>query len=409
VDEVPIGRRVAYWRGRRRMSQQAFADRLGKSKSWVDKVERGVRRLDRFSVIDELAGVLAVDTQLLLGRDPNWPGREAGRMADRVEVADLRAALERYDQVDAYLGAVGEPPDLGQLRQGVAHAWLTFQHADGATLTRSLPLLLRMAQAAEAAGGAQDAAERSHLLSQVHQIASATLRNLGEYDLAWLAADRAVAAAQRSGDELLVGVATFRVGLVLLAMGRARAAMEIKMSVAQRLAPGGDRAASPRRLSVFGMLLLEAAMAAARLGHDATAGELLTAAEEAAGQVGGNQNHYWTCFGPTNVALHRAAAAVELGDGRTALAIHDRIRGKALATMVPERRVHHLLDVARGCLQVGDVSRAVELLGEGRALAPAELTCRPRARELVHDVLRRVRGQPPPALREIVAAVTSPP
>src|SRR5205807_9742759 len=43
VDELPIGRRVAYWRGRRRMSQQVFADRLGKSKSWVDKVERGVR------------------------------------------------------------------------------------------------------------------------------------------------------------------------------------------------------------------------------------------------------------------------------------------------------------------------------------------------------------------------------
>ena len=50
MDELPIGRRVAYWRGRRKMSQQVFADRLGKSKSWVDKVERGVRRLDKFSV-----------------------------------------------------------------------------------------------------------------------------------------------------------------------------------------------------------------------------------------------------------------------------------------------------------------------------------------------------------------------
>ncbi|MCX4472181.1 helix-turn-helix domain-containing protein [Micromonospora sp. NBC_01655] len=39
-DRLPVGRRVAYWRGRRRMSQQVFADRLGKSKNWVDKVER---------------------------------------------------------------------------------------------------------------------------------------------------------------------------------------------------------------------------------------------------------------------------------------------------------------------------------------------------------------------------------
>src|ERR1700712_4460850 len=69
VGELPTGRRVAYWRGRRKMSQQVFADRLGKSKSWVDKVERGVRRLDKFSVVYEIADVLAVDVQLLLGKD----------------------------------------------------------------------------------------------------------------------------------------------------------------------------------------------------------------------------------------------------------------------------------------------------------------------------------------------------
>src|ERR1700754_4268451 len=70
MDELPIGRRVAYWRARRRMSQQVFADRLGKSKSWVDKVERGVRRLDKFSVVYEIADVLQLDVQLLMGKDP---------------------------------------------------------------------------------------------------------------------------------------------------------------------------------------------------------------------------------------------------------------------------------------------------------------------------------------------------
>jgi transcriptional regulator with XRE-family HTH domain len=45
------------------MSQQVFADRLGKSKSWVDKVERGVRRLDKFSVVYEIADVLSVDVR----------------------------------------------------------------------------------------------------------------------------------------------------------------------------------------------------------------------------------------------------------------------------------------------------------------------------------------------------------
>jgi hypothetical protein len=72
-DDLPVGRRVARWRVRRRMSQQVFADRLGKSKSWVDKVERGVRTLDRYSVIQEIAEVLRVDPALLLGtRLPSW-------------------------------------------------------------------------------------------------------------------------------------------------------------------------------------------------------------------------------------------------------------------------------------------------------------------------------------------------
>src|SRR5690606_9762034 len=60
VEDLPIGRRVAYWRQRRKMSQQVFADRLGKSKSWVDKIERGARRLDKFSVLYEIAEVLQV-------------------------------------------------------------------------------------------------------------------------------------------------------------------------------------------------------------------------------------------------------------------------------------------------------------------------------------------------------------
>ena len=101
MDDQPVGRRVAYWRTRRKMSQQLFADRLGKSKSWVDKVERGVRRLDRFSTIAEIAEVLQVDVQVLTGRDPvRRP--ESVNCIDQVEVAEIRAALERYDKISAF-------------------------------------------------------------------------------------------------------------------------------------------------------------------------------------------------------------------------------------------------------------------------------------------------------------------
>lgn len=405
MDELPIGRRVAYWRGRRRMSQQVFADRLGKSKSWVDKVERGVRKLDKFSVIQDIADVLQVDAQLLLGHEPERrPGGEHG--VGRLEIAEIRAALERYDQVGAFFQDPPPPPDLAEVRKAVRHAWLTYQHAKGTALARSLPELLRQAQAADAAyrdGRAAD--DSAHLLGQVYQIASSALRNLGELELAWLAADRAVAVAQRAGDPLLAGVATFRVGMALLAMGRARPALEINVSVANRLAPAHAGEATPGRLSVYGMLLLQGAMSAAKLGDAPTTQDLLDAAQEAADQLGTDGNHYWSSFGPTNVLLHRVAAAVEMGEGRYAVATHERIGADGFAALVPERRVHHLLDMARGWAQVGDVHRAGEMLVAGDRLAPTELRSRAVTREILGDVLRRTHGDPPPAVCELAAQV----
>ncbi|MFF5171877.1 helix-turn-helix domain-containing protein [Micromonospora sp. NPDC000089] len=398
MDELPIGRRVAYWRGRRKMSQQVFADRLGKSKSWVDKVERGVRRLDKFSVLYEIADILQLDVQLLLGKDPERR-TDAMNCIDQVEVQEIRAALERYDSMSAYFDAAPYPPPLEDMRKAVNHAWLTYQYGRYGMLTRALPKLLRDAQAGDAGYGGDRAKEAAHLLGQVYQIASSVLRKLGECDLAWLAADRSMAVAQRADDQLLAGVATTRVCNALVAMGRARPALELNVTIANRLAPG-DRV-DPDRLSVYGMLLLQGAMAAARIGDSATVDDLLNGADEAATLLGSDQNRYWTSFGPTNLELHRAAAAVELGDGGRAVEIHQRISEPAFNALLPERRAHHLLDIARGYAQLGDVANAGEMLLLGDRLAPSEIRCRPIAHEVMSDVLRRTRGAPPSPIAEL--------
>ncbi|MEH1011696.1 helix-turn-helix domain-containing protein [Micromonospora sp. CPCC 206060] len=400
MDELPIGRRVAYWRGRRKMSQQVFADRLGKSKSWVDKVERGVRRLDKFSVLYEIADILQVDVQLLLGRDPERR-TDALNCIDQVEVQEIRAALERYDSISAYFDAAPCPPPLDDMRKAVNHAWLTYQYARYGVLTRALPKLLRDAQAADAAYRGDQAAIAAHLLGQVYQIASSVLRKLGENELAWLAADRALAVCQRAGDPLLAGIATTRVGSALLALGRARPALELNVNIAQRLAPSTSADLRPEQLSVYGMLLLQSAMAAARLGDSATVNDLLDGADEAAELLGADDNHYWTCFGPTNVLLHRVAAAVELGEGGRAVEADGKIVQDNFNALLPERRAHHLLDLARGFAQVGDLANAGETLLKGDRLAPSEIRCRPIAHEVMSDVLRRTRGAPPSPIAEL--------
>ncbi|MEO3746106.1 helix-turn-helix domain-containing protein [Plantactinospora sp. B5E13] len=402
MDELPIGRRVAYWRGRRKMSQQVFADRLGKSKSWVDKVERGVRRLDKFSVLYEIADILQLDAQLLLGKAPER--RTDGLTCiDEVEVEEIRSALERYDSMTSFFTAAPEPPSLQEMAKSVSHAWLTYQYARYGVLTRALPKLLRDAQALDSTAGGDDARRAAHLLGQVYQIASSALRKLGEYELAWLAADRSMAVAQRADDPLLAGVATYRVGNALLALGRARAALEVNVSFANRIAPGGINGATPDRLSVYGMLLLQGAMAAARMGDNNTVRDLVNGAAEAADRLGGDDNRYWTSFGPTNLELHRAAAAVELGEGRHAVETHERqiVRREGFHALLPERRAHHMLDLARGFAQIGDLDRAGEALVEGDRLAASEIRCRPIAHEVMSNVLRRTRGAPPAPIAEL--------
>jgi len=385
------------------MSQQVFADRLGKSKSWVDKVERGVRRLDKFSIIAEIAKVLQVDVAVLMDGGASQESRPAGtRGVKRVDVAEIRAVLERYDKISTCYEPAPSAMPLSELRKAVDHAWMSFQHANYAGLAKTLPKLIRDGQAADGSGEGDTARSGAYLLAEVYQITSSTLRKLGEHDLAWIAADRATMVCQRAGDELLAALATEQVAAALSALGRVRSALEISVSVAHQLAPRDDHDETPQRMSVYGMVLLRGALAAARLGDAYTVRELLAAADAAAKEVGADENFYWTSFGPTNVALYQVAAEVELGEAARALRTSDGIDPSGYAAMLPERRASHMLNLARAYTQVGNLPRAGETLVEADRLAPNEVRCRPEAQELVVELVRRTGGPPAPGMLEIV-------
>ncbi|WCN84288.1 helix-turn-helix domain-containing protein [Micromonospora sp. LH3U1] len=218
-DDLPIGRRVARWRVRRSMTQQMLADRLRRSKSWVDKIERGARSLDRYSVIQELAHVLRVDPEVLFGQQRPTPACPP----DGVD--DIRAALARYDIPQA----PAQAPEA--LRRQVGYAWLTYQHAHYGQLVRVLPGLLDAAQGARSA----------EVLVHAYRITSSALVKLGEADLGWLAADRAMAAA--GDDPVLAATAAVAVGQALRASGRDRLALAATLAAANRITPTPLRSA----------------------------------------------------------------------------------------------------------------------------------------------------------------------
>ncbi|MEV4387257.1 helix-turn-helix domain-containing protein [Micromonospora sp. NPDC049580] len=368
-DDLPIGRRVASWRVRRSMTQQMFADRLRRSKSWVDKVERGVRPLDRYSVIQEVAGVLRVDPEVLLGQPPS--GAPAGTPA---EVENIRAALARYDTPPA-------PPQTPELRRQVGHAWLAYQHAHYPQLTRTLPGMLDAAQGARSVD----------LLVQAYRITSLLLVKLGEADLAWLAADRAMGAA--GDDPLLAATAAVAVAQALRASGRDRLALSATLAAAHRGQGGGE--GEQRGSAVGGTLLLQAALAAAGCGEHRHADELTDRAAGVAASLRGYDDQHRTSFGPVAVEMARVLLAMQRGDADAALIRHSTIvRREAWRRLPAEYRGAYLLDVARAYLHSGDLRGAARALVDADSVAPAEVRWRPVARTLIADV---ARAQPAPA------------
>ncbi|GGM21623.1 helix-turn-helix domain-containing protein [Micromonospora yangpuensis] len=379
MGELPVGRRVAYWRARRRLSQQVFADRLGKSKSWVDKVERGVRALDKLSTLQAIATVLRIDTAILLGRDTR-PVEVATR-ADELE--RVRAALSRYEI------PFGRPPGArpvlpaDRMARQVAHAWTTFQYARYPHLVGLLPGLLADAHhchAADPVGGRVP-------LVQAYRVTAAVLVKLGDPDLGWLAVDRAMNVA--SGDRYLVAAAAVQLGQVLRAAGRARVAKSAMLAAAYRIAPA-EHGDGPQ-LSLCGTLLVQAALAAARDGDDSAVADLLDEAGAMAAQVGDGLDHQYTGFGPTAVTLARAAAAVDLGDVGQAIAWHQSgVRRDGWRWLPAEHRAAHLVDTARAHLHATDPRTAGRILTEADRIAPAEVRRRPAGR----DLLARIAHDP---------------
>src|SRR6266567_2123823 len=65
-----LGRKIAAERRRRGLSQPELARLVGRSVAWVSQVERGVRRIDRMSVLETLATALDVPLAELAAEAP---------------------------------------------------------------------------------------------------------------------------------------------------------------------------------------------------------------------------------------------------------------------------------------------------------------------------------------------------
>jgi hypothetical protein len=281
-------------------------------------------------------------------------------------------------------------PDLEILRAEVGSAWSAYQDAKYTRATRLIPDILADAQRAVRGYEGDAQLQAKALLAMAYQGAAMVLTKIGEADLAWMAADRGLGAAQESGNHVVTGSLFRSVAHCLLSNGRLTAARDLVADSAGYL-EGGLSDASPTYVSVYGTLFLVGAVAAARLDDRATVRAFLAEADGAAQRLGQDANHMWTAFGPTNVAIHRISTAMELGDVQIAADQGPRVDS---STLPLERRVRHTLEVARAYSAQNRTAEALALVLDAEELAPEQVRYHFISRHLVTTWVRQQKGKP---------------
>lgn len=379
-----IGRRVRYWRLRRNLDRQRFADMVGRSTSWLDKIEKGERNLLRLPMLDRVAEVLSVEPAALTDGSP------AARCVDAIEVQTIREALSWYPSLSVRDGDPNPTFDqvTAQLKY-VGQAWLSSHFT---VMVRRLPKLLREAQILAFTAQPSHAVATSRTLVKTYRLASSVLLKFEANDVAWLAADRAMQAALTVDDTVAQAIATRSVARSLTSTGQLTSAINALTGMADRMRPELTTRAD-QLLSPSGMLYLAASIAAAHQEDAATALIMHQHAQAAAENLGPQYETHQMVFGPTNVALHRVAALVRLHEPGQALEYARNIDPNSISALPPERRVNHMLDLSTAYTETGHYTEAARALAGAERVAPEEVRCRPLAHGLLRAMLNNTSGE----------------
>jgi transcriptional regulator with XRE-family HTH domain len=149
-----VGERIAAYRRRRGLSQAALAGLVGRSESWLSQVERGVRSVDRLSVLLDMARVLHVDVESLTGSPWQYAPNGASLSTD---LDGVRRFFSRYDNL------TGIEPDerisVSALEAQCTRAHAAHQAAKYEEVIAGLPELLMAADAAHRLARSEDRRE----------------------------------------------------------------------------------------------------------------------------------------------------------------------------------------------------------------------------------------------------------
>ena len=209
-----------------------LAGLVGRSESWLSQLERGKRGVDSHSVLVRLAEILRVDIEELTGSaDRDETGRHAYPAAPLIEQAMMGyGAPGPVDGGDE----PGREASLDFLLAQARSAYQAYQATRYDAAGRILPGLIRDVETVVRTEGSASLAACA-VRARVYDTAAALLSRVGEPFLAWAAADRAMFAAEQSGDPLLAAASAWRMSYMITGRKHPQEALDLAMAAAAAL------------------------------------------------------------------------------------------------------------------------------------------------------------------------------
>ncbi|MFC8796944.1 helix-turn-helix domain-containing protein [Promicromonospora sp. NPDC057138] len=390
-DEDSIGRRIAFYRKQRGLTQIALAQKASVSVSLLRKIEQGARDATPV-LVAAVAKPLGVDVTVLNGQpyDREGPGR------DRIHelIPAVRAMLNYWDL----------PPDLETptrpadqlIIEAVAIAHLRQADRNVEALSRIPAVLLEITAALYATDVPSEQETLHDAAATVLHPALSILHATGYDDLATITAARITWVGDRWGSPLVAALAVHTRTSSMLRYGTYDVGLRLTERARADLATEGTDADA---LRMTGSLHLRSAILAARAGDADLAAQHITEARAITDRLPQDTDHLWRnlAFGPTNTGFHDVATAIELGDGPRALTLAEGL--DVPATFARTRTAHHFMDLARAYLWQGRYDASLACLQRSRELAPQQTRHHPTTREVTRMLVRAHRHTNEPLAR----------
>ncbi|MBC6463758.1 multiprotein-bridging factor 1 family protein, partial [Actinomadura sp. HBU206391] len=335
-EQMTTGQRVARARRRKAWDQTTLAQKMGRSVSWVTKIENGRLPLDRASVVAKLAELLGVEVPELTGQPYRHDTTELD--SGHAAIPGLRLALQQAAMPGgAAMLSSREPVSLQELAGLVTLAEKLRQDAKFSALGDILPQIITdlVIHTSDRTSPDRDTAE-AMMLRACH-MARVTSNLLGHHDLGWTAVQRELVAADRVGAPELVAASAWDLcGVWLYGAsldGAKSAALAALDDIDEHVSSGGSSLQA-----LWGALHLRAAVAYSRLLNKQEAEDHLAEAEQIAAHLPADGNVFQTQFNRVNARIHAVEISLELGRPRDVASRVEQVAVSEIAS--GERQAH---------------------------------------------------------------------